>query len=336
MAKRFKNGLVLGKFMPFHMGHMHLIDVAASQCEKLYVIVCSDETQPIDGSTRFKWVRETYASSKTVSVCWCQDKNPQYPNECESVDVFYNKYWVPSVYKIVKELDVVFTSESYGDEFAQYLGVKHVCVDEARKYIPVSGTQIRNNPLENWKYIPYYVRAYYVKRVVLMGPESVGKSMLVNRLAMHYETCFTPEYGREYTERISNSRELMQGDFDTIARTHSYYVEMGTRSANKVHFVDTEAITTKVFGEMFLGPAFDPKYCDIFIQEQTYHLYLLLDVDVPWVDDGTRLFPEGRQEHFNRLKQELDERKLPYVIIGGDYQERFEKAVKAVDKLLYL
>jgi HTH-type transcriptional repressor of NAD biosynthesis genes len=61
-----------------------------------------------------------------------------------------------------------------------------------------------------------------------------------------------------------------------------------------------------------------------------------LDVDVSWVDDGTRDFPERRQEHLNRLKAELDAKKIQYVVINGNYQERFEKAVKEVDKLGYL
>ena len=335
MAKKFKNGLVLGKFMPPHYGHFYLIDVAASQCETLYVMVCSDESQPIEGEFRFKWVRDYYQKTDGIKVIWCKDKNPQYPSECESVDVFYKKYWVPSVYNHIKELDVVFTSEAYGDEFAEYLGIKHVCVDQARKYVPISGTEIRNNPIDNWKYIPKLVRPYFTKRVVLMGPESVGKSTLVKRLAMHYDVEYTEEYGRLHS-LLKGDKPWTTYDFDVIAIQHLMYVEDGCLAGRKVHFVDTEAITTKVFGEMFLGNEFDSTVCDDIIKHQKYDLYLLLDVDVPWINDGTRTFSEGRREHFERLKEELTKKGVNFVVISGTYEERFQKAVEEVDKLGYL
>lgn len=335
MDKKYDNGLVLGKFMPPQRGHLYLIDTAAEQCKTTHVMICSDHTQPIDGWLRYGWLKEIYKDKPNVRIIWCTDLNPQYPNECESLDIFYKKYWVPSVYRRIKKLDAVFTSEDYGDEFAQYLGIKHVLVDQPRSHYAVSGTAVRENPFANWKFIPDVVKPYFTRRVVVMGPESTGKSTLVKKLATHYATDYVEEYGRTYTA-ISGTDNLTGLDFENIAIGHQKHITDALTKGNKVLFVDTEAITTKIFGKMYLGEDFDSLVLGEIIFKQYFDLYLLLDVDVPWVDDGTRDFPEGRQAHFNRLKAELDAKKIQYVVISGSYQERFEKAVKEVDKLGYL
>ena len=72
------------------------------------------------------------------------------------------------------------------------------------------------------------------------------------------------------------------------------------------------------------------------IEKQRFDLYLVLDIDVPWVDDGTRDFQEGREEHLTRIKEVLEMRGIPYTLISGTYEERFAKAIKQVEKLGYL
>lgn len=336
MDKKYKNGLVLGKFMPVHLGHLHLINTALEQCEIVHVMICSDNTQPIDGKLRFFWLKEIYKTTPNARILWCVDKNPQYPSECESIDIFYKKYWVPSVYKQIKSLDVVFTSEDYGDEFAQYLGVKHVLVDKDRLRYPVSGTLVRENALNQWHLIPDVVKSYFTKKVVIMGPESTGKSTLTKQLAEHYGVSYVEEYGRTYTEKIG-TQNLSVTDFENIVFGHETLIFNKLNDNNKVIFIDTELITTKIFGEMYLGPEFkSPMIEHRLMNYKPFDLYLLLDVDVPWVDDGTRDFPTNRKEHFNRIKSELEAKKLNYIVINGNYQERFEKAVKEVDKLGYL
>ena len=152
MEKRFKNSLVLGKFMPVHNGHLHLINEALKQSETVYVMVCSIESEPIDGRLRYNWVYNTFIYQDNVQVIHCQDENPQYDHECESEEEFYD-YWTKSVYNRINKLDAVFTSEDYGETFAKYLDVEHVLVDKERKTVPISATEIRKNPYENWAFI---------------------------------------------------------------------------------------------------------------------------------------------------------------------------------------
>lgn len=329
--KKYKNGLVLGKFMPPHNGHLFLIDTAISQCETVHVMVCSEPNQPISGQLRWQWLSEIYHFYPNVNIIWCDDENPQYPNECKSVDIFYQRYWVPSVYNRIKELDAVFTSEDYGDEFADYLNVEHVCVDQPRILHKVSGTLIRNDPHAYWEYIPKVVRPYFTKKVVIMGPESTGKSTLGKRLAAHYNTSYVEEYGRTYTEKTPY-QPITQMDFTNIAKGHKSLVDKAIAKGEKIIFVDTEAITTKVFGEMYVK-GFDSTEIDKYIKEQQYDLYLLLDIDVPWIDDGTRIFPEHRASHLTRLKAVLEENDIKYTMINGTYENRYHKAINEINNL---
>lgn len=334
MEKKFKNGLVLGKFYPPHLGHLYLIDKAAEQCDQVHLMVCSLKKETIPGEYRYLWLYNHYKGSN-VNVIHCSEELPQYPKECNSVDEFYNKYWVPTVYKNVKELDVVFTSEDYGDEFASYLGVDHVLVDKERKKYPVSGTQIRNGAFNNWDFIPTFAKNYFMKRVVVVGPESTGKSTLVKNLATYFNAEYVEEYGRTYTNNKC-THDLNVSDFEKIANGQFLDNFCISRSKDtKLLFCDTEAITTKVFGEMYIDLR-NNEEIELIINKQSFDLWLLLDIDVPWVDDGTRDFPNSweREWHMNRLKKELDSRNIEYVLISGDYKQRLEKAVKEVKKIL--
>lgn len=338
MEKKLKYGLVLGRFCPLHNGHKYLISEACRQCDVLYVMICSLMNEPINGFDRFLWLVHEYRSNKKIKIIWCQDENPQVPEECESVDEFYNKYWVPSVYSRIPKLDVVFTSENYGDEFARYLNVEHVLVDLERKVVPASGTKVRFNPYgEMWDYIPSCVKQYYLKKIVIMGPESTGKSTMTKKLSKYFKTKYVEEYGRYYTEYIKPASDLTVSDFEKIADRQFGEIHNKTKwNSDKLLFIDTEAITTKLFGELYID-GFKSQMIDTIIDHQNYDLYLLLDVDVPWVDDGTRDFPypTQRKTHFNMIKNELERKNFPYVVISGNsYEDRFENAVKEIKKSL--
>ena len=337
MEKRFKNGLVLGKFFIPHTGHLFLIDSAVKECEKVYVIMCSLKREFVPGEIRYNWLKKIYEKNPNVEIIWCQDENPQYPNEANSVDEFYNVYWCPSVYSRVKILDAVFTSEDYGDEFARYLGVKHVLVDKERKNLPISGTKARSNPYEYWDFIPDIIKPYYTKKIVVVGSESTGKSTLVQKLADYYNVEHVEEYGRYYTEKIKIAKDLEVEDYYNIAKKHFEIVEeCKSKTKNKMIFVDTEAMTTKLFGEMYID-GFKDERIEEFISKQHYDLYILLDTSVKWVDDETRDFfqYEDRKKHFNMIQRELEKNKVNYVVIHGDgnYDKRFELAKIHVNNL---
>jgi HTH-type transcriptional regulator, transcriptional repressor of NAD biosynthesis genes len=319
----FRKGFLLGKFMPPHNGHLHLIDSAAAQCDDLVVLVCTLERDPIPGQLRFRWVQELRGEHTIVHVTEDVPASPDEHPAFWSIWEDLLRRWLPA------NIEVVFSSEDYGDEIARRLGIRHVMVDRARATVPVSGAQIRADPFRYWDYIPHPVRPFFVSRVAILGPESCGKSVLARTLAEQFSTTFVAEYGREYTapmERVS--QQISPHDFLAIAAEHARRVEAAARLANRILFLDTEALTTAVWSEWYLGSCEDVLWQRV--DRQTHDLHLLLRPDLPWEDDGTREFPERRRRHFDRLKEELDRRRWPYVIIGGEGDARTHRAVEAV------
>lgn len=327
MEKKFKNSLVFGKFYPLHKGHLYLMDTAIEQSEFTNILVCSLESESIDGYLRYSWVKKIYADNPNVRVIHCNDDLPQYPEEHQD----FWSIWYDVVYSRIDKLDVLFTSEDYGDPFSKVLGIEHVLVDKERTTIPVSGTAIRNNPIKNWEYIPDVVKPYFTKKIVIMGAESTGKSTMVKNLAKHYNTIYVEEYGRTYTDGMDSLYDLTKNDFEEIVIQHSLNVENNIKNANKFIFVDTEAITTKKFAKLYLGDDFESEVIDYCIENKFFDLTFLLNTDVPYVNDGQRS-PEAVRNTFTQYyKNELHRYEIPYHFISGSFEERFKRIIDTID-----
>ena len=170
--KRYDTGLVLGKFLPLHRGHMHLIDEARRQANHVTVLVGTLAAEPIPGVLRYRWMQELYPD---LNVQHLTDENPQYPHEHPD----FWAIWTRSIRRFIPTgPDAVFSSEAYGDTLAACLGAEHVLVDLDRTTVPVSGTAIRADPYRYWDFLPACVRSYFVKKVALIGPEATKKKTL--------------------------------------------------------------------------------------------------------------------------------------------------------------
>jgi len=331
MEKKYKNGLVLCKFYPPHSGHLYLIDTAFDNCENVHVICTHNKEQSIPGEVRVNALKNIYKDIPNIKIYSVSDDGiPQYDHECKTLDEFYS-YWVPLVYNNVKELDVVFTSENYGDDFAKYLGIEHFLVDKERKRYPISGTKIRSNPFYNWEFIPNEMKPFFVKRVVIMGPESVGKSTLTGKIATYFNTNFVEEYGRTVYEQ--NGNKVTINDFIPISKGRQKIEDEKIKSSNKLLICDTEDITTFIFSEMYC-----PENCTYvknwFEKEiknkSKYDLYILLKPDCDAIQDGTRNFLEERWDHFYEIKNRLIEYDCNYVEVGGDWDNRFQDSINLI------
>ena len=335
MAK-YRHSMVLGKFYPPHKGHLYLIEEAIKHCRRVTVFICTQPSEDIDGETRFSWLSKISQSRNWgITLIWVKDELPQTPEEHGDKEDFY-RIWTNVVHSRQNELDVIFTSESYGDEYAEYLGLKHHLVDLERTKHNVSGTAIRNNPFDNWEHIPIEVKPYFKKKVVVMGPESTGKTTLIKRLSEHYKGDLVLEYGREFTDEIPAST-MCEMDFEEIAvHHHTDIMDKVMNGEKRMVFVDTEALTTLAFAEMYLGNiGYSPPIEDcIGYQWGLFDLVLVLGIDVPWIDDGTRDFPNDRERHLKMIKDKLRGREIPYKNITGTYEERFEISKKLIDKML--
>ncbi len=163
-------------------------------------------------------------------------------------------------------------------------------------------------------------------RICLHGPESTGKSTLGTRLAAHLGCEVVPEYGRAYCE--AHGTDIGMAELVHIAQTQDAMNQAAAAREGAIVLFDTDPLITAVWAEMMFGtrdPWFDSfsGYAD---------LYLLLDIDLPFVDDGLRVYasPEQRQRFFDLCKAELDQRGVRYALIRGQGDTRFEAALRAI------
>lgn len=204
-----------------------------------------------------------------------------------------------------------------------------------------------------------------IKKIVVLGPESTGKSTLCEQLADHYHTVWVPEYARTYLHE--NGMDYSYEDLLTIAkgqlaledkyldefqrtlttgsppayrtdRLTIHHLPTGENSPLTTHhsplFIDTDMHVMKVWCEFVFNQCHDWILHQIVRRE--YDFYLLCDIDLPWVKDELREYPdlESRQKLFGMYKDMMINQTVPWIEISGDFHQRFVKAVSAVGDLL--
>lgn len=319
-----KRGLVIGKFMPIHAGHVALIRFARQHCDELIVSMTYTLLDPINEQLRFQWIKEIFKDDPKIVAEISMDDfdNERLPME-ERI-----KIWANFLRRRFRPMDVIFSSEMYGEQLANELEVTHQLFDLYRIQFPISATQIRSSPITYWQFIPEVVRPYYVKKVCFYGAESTGKSTMVKRMAEIYQTEFVPEVARE----IISSNDFTVDDIIRIGHAQTQRVKDKLKTANKILFCDTDLITTQIYSRQYLHEV--PEILITLEKEISYDLYFLFDVDVPWVADGLRDLGTQRQVMAKIFEEELSIRKIHAIPVKGSWQEREEIVKKVIDILL--
>jgi len=175
-----------------------------------------------------------------------------------------------------------------------------------------------------------------LRKVVIIGPESTGKSTLCRQLAEHYQTEWCPEYAREYL--LKHGTDYSFDDLLTIAKGQLALEEKYTLAAEaagrQVLFIDTDMYVMKVWCEFVFGK------CHPWILDQvvarSYDMYLLCNTDLPWVKDELREYPDlvSRLKLYHIYKDLMINQSVPWVDVSGGYDQRFETARQNVDRLL--
>ena len=327
-----QRGLVLGKFMPPHAGHLYLVEFALAMCDQVDVVVGALADEPIPGELRFGWMREL---APDAHVHHLTDENPSLPEEHPD---FWD-IWRASLLRLLpKPPTHVFASEEYGARLAAELGAAFVPLDRtAGPFGGLSGTAIRKAPAKHWDALPGLVRPYFQRRIHVVGPESTGKSTLARELAERLGTRWVPEYARTWLERAGNTRgsdgtfDVRPGDMPIIARGQAASADALSEGAGSVLVLDTDALTTVLWSDELFGEV-DPAV-SAAAHGESPALTLLLDVDLPWEEDEVRYRPDQRRDFFRRFKAELEQRGRPYHVVRGSGTARTEAALAAIAAL---
>ncbi len=172
-----------------------------------------------------------------------------------------------------------------------------------------------------------------MRKIVVIGPESTGKSTLCAQLADHYQCKWVHEFAREYLE--DHGALYTYEDLWKIAEGQMQLEDTVTAAAiadkDKFLFIDTNLYVTKIWSEFVFGKC-DPRILkEIALRE--YDLYLLCNTDLPWTPDPLRELPDIslRQKVYTMYKETLINQPVSWIEISGNNEQRFQIAVKGLD-----
>lgn len=326
----FHRGIVIGKFYPPHRGHKFLIETALAQCEHVTVIICWRKSQLISGIERAKWIQEIHPRVHVKLL----DDDRLTDDDSEG--------WAKSTLEVLGFTpDAVFTSESYGDPYASFLGCVHVLVDKERTFIPISATMVRSNPTKYAEFLEPCVRAAFARRVAIVGAESTGTTTLSKDLAKHYQTVWVPEYGRFFSEgKLFGDKNAAwrTEEFTKIARAQCVLEDSLAEASNGLVICDTDAFATSLWHERYMGNR--SAEVEAVAARRHYDLYIVTGDEIPFEQDGTRDGEHIRHDmhkHFiERLEEESKKEGLSakkFIIVTGSKEERLKQAVAAIDAI---
>jgi len=317
----YELGLVIGKFYPPHRGHKLLVDTATQQSRRTVVIVCAKPTDSIPGELRGRWLQEIHPTAEVMVIDDRYDEND-------------SRVWAENTLRwLGRAPDAVFTSEDYGDGYSALMGSKHILVDRARNRVKISGTAIRRDPFANWEYLEPPVRAWFAKRICVLGAESTGTTTLAAALAEQLETVWVKEFGREYSEKklVEKDQVWRTEEFVHIAEEQSRREDAAARRANRVLICDTNSFATVLWHRRYMGS--DSAAVGQIAERGRCDLYLLTGDEIPFVQDGLRDGEHIRHEMHTWFEQALAKQKVPWTIVRGTPAERLTQAQAAILEL---
>lgn len=345
--RRYRQGLVVGKFCPLHRGHMHLIGSALDACDAVLVISYTNpEFEGCAPALRQAWLDELFPQVRKLVIddailarLCAQRGLPQQRLPHNDADAAIHRAFCAWLCWELCEVrvDAVFTSEDYGDGFAAALGawntarlgqavqVDHVCVDRQRLTVPVSGTAARAQPHLAHAFLHPAVRAHFIERVCLLGGESSGKTTLAAALAARLGTCWAPEVGRE--RWVEQGGALVYYDMLIIGRGQVAREDVLAREARRWLVCDGSALTSLFYSLDGYGraePALE------LLARRRYAVTFVCAPDFDFVQDGTRRDAAFRARQHRWYLALLARFDMPYMLLEGTVEQRLSTACAAL------
>jgi HTH-type transcriptional repressor of NAD biosynthesis genes len=318
-------GLVVGKFMPLHRGHQLLIESALARVDDLTVVVYDSKPDgtypPMPIEKRLKWIAELYPDLENIVPR--EDILPSDMSQQEKDEPRWAEDYARDL-DFLGKFDYVFSSEEYGDAFADALDAKNFVVDEARELVPISGTEIRENIYDHRGWLDPIVYRSLIQKVVFVGTESTGKSTLAKAMAEELNTMWVHEYGRELWQAQGLTGSF--ADMLKIAQNHYRREQAAMLHSRDFLFCDTNPWTTLQWNFMYNKTA-DARLFELVEKiKDEYIWFLCHDGDFDWVDDGTRELIGDKSGTFQwQIIEGLIELGVNFHTVWGTVEERVDQ-----------
>lgn len=354
-----KIGICFGGYCPMHRGHLDSIMRAKKENDKVFVIVCGYDNEPRAGNInmtlkeRTAIVRKIFANDEIITVTSINDTELGIDESmCDKNWIIWQTKVVALVNPMYKDSVMWYVAEPYYKEMLEKHNLLRANVTLIEKIVPVSGTEIRRNPLKYWKYIVREYRNNLCHNILITGTASEGKTTLVRDISTYFGINHSEEYGRE--DLINKGKvdtDLTADDFVDFLVGQS--VDMRKRvfnNDNGVFISDTDNLVTLMYAQAYVE---DP---NVPITKEEYEGKVLpvaksLEGRVKWdkifllppknkfVDDGSRYMKQAsideRIANFNKLVQLLKDFNLwdKVEILDGTFLSNFERVKGYVNSL---
>lgn len=310
-------GIVIGKFYPPHLGHSFLINYAIDHSDELTVLICDSPAYTIPAQVRQRWLQKIHPSA-TVKII--PDIHDDDNSEAWARHTVAFLGYTP---------DIVFSSEEYGDPYAQFMGCKHIAVDKARVTVPISATRIRADLLKEWEFLHPVVKGDLARRIVVVGAESTGTTTLAQDIANALRVPWVPEYGRLYSEAFMFTNHVWTDEeFTHIARQQQAMEKHVASQSGGVIVCDTNAFATTLWQERYMGSI--TKEVQAIADRDIVTLYIVTGDEIPFVQDGTRDGEHIRHDMHQRFIELLAKQAVPVIVVAGSKDERMQQALRGI------
>ena len=169
-----------------------------------------------------------------------------------------------------------------------------------------------------------------MRRISITGPESSGKTSLTKALAAHYNCPHTVEFSREYLTLKNGSYDLP--DLTDILKGQLELEKKAGKIESPFLFCDSDPLVIWIWSKVKFDTV-DP-FIDLSWKEHLYDLYILVYPDAPWEYDPLRENEHGRHELFSLYEEKLVLEKRPFIVVKGSEENRLEKAIDSLNKLV--
>lgn len=332
--KAYREGALVGKFLPAHVGHLHLIRFACNLCDHVTVVVdCVPGEWP---SAEFRAAAmRADLHGLPVTVVALAEPTPQAPPGDPAGDkVFWDTWHDLMVGACNGVPDALVCSMDYGMDFAKAIGCEFVPIDIERDALPMSATMIRPDPWARWDMMLPNARLPYLARVALEGAESTGKSTIGVKIAREFGYGYAPEWAKCHVEqRLRQGREFEEPDLLRIARGQIASERSLEIVARRALLCDSSLLSTMAWGQLLYG-RIDPQIERMFEAEETRapRQRWFFTPDTPWVSSEHRQVARDagsdstRQRFMGLLLNEADRWGVPYEMVHGNFAEKEQTA----------
>jgi HTH-type transcriptional regulator, transcriptional repressor of NAD biosynthesis genes len=320
-------GFVFGKFYPFHIGHQKMIEFALDK-GSVTVLICAEENEKIDGNIRKQWIKGTFPNNENLKVKVFRYSEKDFPNTSVS-DWEVSKRWSEVFNEYFKDENFLVTSEEYGEMLSVIMNIEHFMFDENRENIQISASKIRKDIFENWEYLPLSVQKYFALKVIFLGTESTGKTVMTNKISEYFKANKVSEAGRDL---IQNSKEFEFEDLEKVYTEHVNRIEKVNHEESFLTLIDTDVHITKSYAEFVFGRKLIVP--EEIIEKNKADLYLYSTKDAEYIQDGTRFEFDERNKLDDSHRKVLEENKVDLQEISGTWEEREKMAIDCIEKLI--